>query len=315
MRHLAWKLVLYPLGCLLIFLSVFAAIMFAWSWLFGLLPEPAGWVRVLAGLGRDILASVGAVLVVFVWIKKRPFHDSPAGGANLISQTLLGFILGCSIFGLVIAILWLAGAYTITGFYWQTHSGTQVAGFLVMNLVAGLGVGIREEAAFRAGFFNVLEDSWGSWAALIVSSSLFGLGHLLNAHATLQGALAIIVEAGILLGAAYLLSRRLWFVVGLHWGWNFLEGPIAGSVVSGSGGHGNGLLVSTLSGPTWLTGGVFGPEAGLPAALVGGSLGVYFLIRAGKLGRFRPSLLNSAAVQEEPSQQLFAPAEDGSHSS
>ena len=48
----------------------------------------------------------------------------------------------------------------------------------------------------------------------------FGLTHLINPQATLEGALFIAVEAGILLAAAFMPTRQLWLSIGFHMAWN-----------------------------------------------------------------------------------------------
>jgi hypothetical protein len=68
------------------------------------------------------------------------------------------------------------------------------------------------------------------------------------------------------MGALYLLTRRLWLSIGLHWAWNFFEGPIYGSDVSGI--QSASLLRAHIHGPFLLTGGVFGPEAGVPCLII-----------------------------------------------
>jgi hypothetical protein len=71
----------------------------------------------------------------------------------------------------------------------------------------------------------------------------------------------------LLLGAAYLLTRRLWLAMGIHSGWNFTQGWIFSVPVSG-GKAPEGLLLTTRHGPEWLTGGAFGLEASAVAMVV-----------------------------------------------
>jgi hypothetical protein len=76
---------------------------------------------------------------------------------------------------------------------------------------------------------------------------------------------------GVFLAFAYLRTRSLWLPIGLHLGWNFFEGAVFGYPVSGMNLSPN-LLVQEARGPAWITGGTFGPEAGLvllPGLLVG----------------------------------------------
>jgi hypothetical protein len=74
---------------------------------------------------------------------------------------------------------------------------------------------------------------------------------------------AIAIEAGILFGLLYLVTRSLWVCMGLHAAWNFMQGTVYGIPVSGT--PADGWLVSTRSGPDWLSGGVFGAEASVIA--------------------------------------------------
>jgi uncharacterized protein len=97
---------------------------------------------------------------------------------------------------------------------------------------------------------------------------------------------AIALEAGIFLGAAYMLTRRLWFVIGAHFGWNFAEGAIFGLSVSGNQAKG-GVIQGTLAGPPLLSGGSFGVEASLPAVLVCLAAAAALLVLAHRRGRQR----------------------------
>ena len=80
---------------------------------------------------------------------------------------------------------------------------------------------------------SVTEEYPGSLIALAASSLVFGLRHLGNEDGTLQGALFLSVEAGVLLAAAFILTRRLWLGMGLHMSWNFAQGGIFSDTVSG----------------------------------------------------------------------------------
>ena len=93
------------------------------------------------------------------------------------------------------------------------------------------------------------------------------------------------MEAGILLGAAYLLTRRLWLAVGIHAAWNFTQGWVF-SVPASGGNAPLGLLITRRIGPDWLTGGDFGLEASVIAMLVATGAGLALLVLAAKRGQF-----------------------------
>jgi membrane protease YdiL (CAAX protease family) len=89
----------------------------------------------------------------------------------------------------------------------------------------------------------------------------------------------LLIGAGLFLAFGYLRTRQLWLPIGLHIGWNFFEGPVFGFAVSGTGSF--TLIRQVPTGPDLLTGGAFGPEAGLiviPALLLGGLL-IYWYTR------------------------------------
>jgi hypothetical protein len=95
-------------------------------------------------------------------------------------------------------------------------------------------------------------------------------------------------------------TRSLWFVAGLHTAWNFLQGPIYGFNISGSGLTTESLLVPSIQGPELLTGGVFGIEASLIAVLLGLALGVWFAVRAARGGKTLRPLLWRGGINRLP---------------
>jgi membrane protease YdiL (CAAX protease family) len=164
--------------------------------------------------------------------------------------------------------------------------------------------GVFEEITFRGILFRASSRIVGTWGALLFTASIFGLAHLGNKGATFSSGVAIMLEAGILLGAAYALTGRLWLPIGLHIAWNFTEGSIFGMSVSGNSLAGlgdSGLLRGTLSGSPILTGGAFGPESSVVAVAVCFIVAVYLLYRTVKLGRIEPPAWNqerAAAVAQ-----------------
>jgi hypothetical protein len=139
-----------------------------------------------------------------------------------------------------------------------------------------------EELLFRGILFRWLEAFGGSWFALALTSALFGAAHLMNPNATAFSSFAIAVEAGILLGGAYMLTRSLWVPMGLHAAWNFTQGEIYDVPVSGLDSH--GLVTAQMSGPDLLSGGMFGLEASVLALIPATAVGVWLVIRAIRQG-------------------------------
>lgn len=229
---------------------------------------------------QPLVAAVKLALILGVYafyvnrIEKRPAYELTLQRAA--REWCSGIVLGAGLFGLVIALLSTFDAFRITG----SGPWLPVAGMLPGLLIGAL----FEEIMFRAIIFRILEESIGSWLALGISAAIFGLMHFMNPGAGVTGTLAVGIEAGILLGAAYMLTRRLWLCTAIHFAWNFTQGAIFSTAVSG---HGHaGLFQSTLTGPAWLTGGKFGPEASVAAVflcLAAGSAMLVICARSGAI--------------------------------
>jgi uncharacterized protein len=112
---------------------------------------------------------------------------------------------------------------------------------------------------------------------------LFGLMHFPNPQATVLSSVAIALEAGVMLAAAYMVTRRVWLAIGIHVAWNFTQSGIFG--VTTSGVDSTGYLEGHLHGPSLLSGGAFGPEASIVAVAVCLAAGLYLLRVADAKGR------------------------------
>lgn len=225
-----------------------------------------------------LLAFGVYVLYVRLTERRRIAELAPAA---LVPQTILGLAIGAAIFSSVIGLLVLTGTYHFQGY-------TFVPGLLAAFATAAVGA-VREELLFRGFLFRVIQSIGGTWIGVAVSAIVFGALHLLNPHATVMSALAIAIEAGILLAVAYTASRHLWLPIGIHIGWNFTEGSIFGVAVSGR--HAlPSLFHGTLTGPPLATGGSFGLEASVFAVLVCCVASVFLIIYALRTGRIVPFL-------------------------
>jgi uncharacterized protein len=189
-----------------------------------------------------------------------------------------GLGLGIALFSSVMVLLWIVGDYYPAG-----HGS---ASGLATGALAALMVGIGEETLVRGFVFRIVEIAGGTWIGVVVSSVLFGAGHAFNPGATIISSIAIALEAGVLLAAAYVVTGRLWLPIGLHAGWNFTEGSLFGMSVSGYSTT-PGLLAGMLKGPVILTGGEFGPEASIFAVMVCLAVALLLLWRTVQLHRVK----------------------------
>jgi hypothetical protein len=218
-----------------------------------------------------LLAYVGIVRV----IERRPVTELAIKRA--VPELSMGLLLGASLFVITIGILALLGNYRVTG----TNPWISV----LPALVAAISAGVIEELWFRGIVFRNLEEWLNTWWALAISALIFGIVHMANPGATLWAGLAVAIEAGILLAAAYIVTRRLWLGIGMHIAWNFVQGGIFGVAVSGT--EYSGLLSGTLSGPALVSGGEFGVEASIITVLLSLLVSAALLYRGHAAGNFK----------------------------
>jgi membrane protease YdiL (CAAX protease family) len=191
----------------------------------------------------------------------------------------LGLLIGAGLYAACEMILMALGIYRI--------DGLNPLSYMVPAIAMAISSSVYEELLFRGVLFGSVEKWFGSWIALVVSSLVFGLTHLLNPQGTLEGALFIALEAGILLAAAYMLTRRLWLSIGFHMAWNYTQSAVFSGIVSGNDAQ-QGLVRSTINGPNWLTGGDFGVESSVLALLLCTTTGIVMLVMAVRRGRIVP---------------------------
>jgi uncharacterized protein len=245
----------------------------------------------------DAAILILSLLLVF-WPFFRFVERTPTGlfaRNGWRKELAAGFLGGAALFSVMVAAVWALGGYQVTG-----HSG--FATLWAPLVGAALIPGFTEELFFRGILFRYVERAAGSWIALALTSILFGAAHLFNQHATWFSSFAIAIEAGILLGAVYMLTRRLWAVMGLHAAWNLTQGWVFGLPVSGGTG-GVGLLNGRLTGPEFLTGGAFGLEASVPAVVVATTAGIAILVVAIRRGQVVPPMWISARAGAIPAGQ------------
>ena len=183
---------------------------------------------------------------------------------------VVGSVLGGFLMTLILLVSLLAGWAEVTGAL-HADAGLSVPVAFALATLAFVAVSLGEELALRGYLLtNLAEGLRGLGDRAAVALATLGSAAVFGAlHATNPGATALSVAgvalAGVMLGLGYVLTDRLALPVGLHFSWNLFQGPLFGLPVSGVD-LGVSLLVLDVTGPARLTGGAFGPEAGLVGA-------------------------------------------------
>jgi len=173
-----------------------------------------------------------------------------------------GIALGLGLSAASVTAIWLLGGYVIEGVVNRSAWASRI----VRGLALAVASGVIEEVILRGLLLRILAEVFGRWWALAVSSLLFGALHLANPHSSVIVGLGLAIQAGFLLGVAYLWTERLWLPIGLHAGWNFAQAAVFGGALSGH--QISAIIDAKLVGPEWISGGAFGIEGSLMSTII-----------------------------------------------
>lgn len=219
------------------------------------------------------LLSIVSYNYLFKFYEKRKISELSKKG--LAKNLTLGVFIGVVLQSLTILVIYLAGGYTVVS--------VNPVFSLLLPLTIAFTSAIFEEIIFRGILFRIIEEKLGSYISLFISAFIFGLLHLANPNSSFIAAIGLAIQAGLLLGAAYIFSRNLWFPIAIHFAWNFTETGIFGAIISGNK-VSHSLLTSEISGTEWISGGKFGPEGSIQATLFCLILTVVLLVLSHKKG-------------------------------
>jgi uncharacterized protein len=224
----------------------------------------------LLGLLMAIFIGIALSVVFRLFIDRKPVIS--LGFDNLDEhryEPLTGLLLAIVLMGLGALILYFTGALRWVDMRFDGPD-------FFIQLILMLLVSTSEEMVFRGYLLNNLMESFGKQKALVASAGLFTLAHVFNPEITPIG-IANIFLGGALLGINFIYTRSLWFSIGLHFGWNFIQGYLLGFAVSGY--NAPTLLQQELKGHPVLTGGAFGVEGSIVTTglLLAGLSLLYFM--------------------------------------
>ena len=203
------------------------------------------------------------------------FHFSRKWWTDLGFGLLLGALLLFGAFAVELAIGWV----NVTGSFAPSPGQPFVATILV-GVVAVAAVAFGEEACYRGYPIKNLAEGvakarWGMIIAVVIPAVYFGAAHATNPNATWLTVFNIVIF-GCLFGTGYVLTSELALPIGLHFGWNFVQGFVFGVETEGKQ-YGSVLVLADDSSATLWTGQPYGAEGGLvgTAAFIAGFLATF----------------------------------------
>lgn len=227
-------------------------------------PARGGFVwSVSAQIVVFLIAGWAASFVMLRLVDRRPWSSIGLGRVQASPRMLAaGFALGA------LGILMPSGVLLLShelSFGTPLHPGGTWAGNALVLAVVLLPAALSEEIISRGYIFAAIRESIGPVWAIILTSAGFAALHLGNPGVEMRD-IALVALAGVWLSTIVVLTRSLWAATAAHFAWNWAMGAVLHSPISGIA-----MPVSeytTVStGPDWLTGGAWGPEGGVAAAL------------------------------------------------
>ena len=205
------------------------------------------------------LISIVAIIILFKVMNRKTTEDMGLTPVKRdYKDLLIGLLLGAASITLIIGINYIMGD--------TRFNGVHITWDLLLGLILFISVGFVEEILVRGCFQHIIYYRHGIAWAIIIPSLIFSVMHFLNPNISYIAALNIAL-VGIVFGIMTYKSGNLWMAIGYHITWNYFQGNIFNTEVSGSA-YGRGLIKSIRVEDNLLNGGAFGIEGGLICTLL-----------------------------------------------
>ncbi|MFI4969833.1 MAG: CPBP family intramembrane glutamic endopeptidase [Lysobacterales bacterium] len=190
-------------------------------------------------------------------------------------RTWEGVAAGIAMAAFVAAGMLLMGGMQIRGFA-TTGAGLGISALAWLG--ANIVVGVAEEFCFRSYLLQTLWKSVGFWPAAAVTTAIFvALHYFFKPGENIQDVITL-TGLSLLLCYTVLRTGTLWFAVGLHVAFDYMQFFVIGTPNGGQIPAGR-MLDVVFQGPEWLTGGTLGTEASLLMYPAIALLWVYIVFR------------------------------------
>lgn len=262
-------------GVAAIFLVLLVAVTFPLSLL--LPDEPPA---VLDGVaGQTVLFSVNlllfngllvaAVLLWVRWVERRPIATLGLRGGRLLRRFAAGVGFGLLSMAAVVALAFAFGQAELTDPD-GAASGAAALPLLALLVLPWVVQASSEELLFQGWLLPKVARTYGLGIGVAITAVAFTVLHLGNPGLEVLGIINLALY-GVFAAVYALYQGSIAGIAGFHTAWNLSQGHVFGFAVSG-GEVGEALapvslLHMEMTGPAWLVGSSFGPEAGLLATL------------------------------------------------
>ncbi|WP_062004033.1 CPBP family intramembrane glutamic endopeptidase [Streptococcus cristatus] len=213
----------------------------------------------------DLLSFLYTIIAFFLWVRfieKRPIRTMGFSKGNGLSEFTKGVLVGAIMITTVLVVFFITGDAKFDRIQFSLP-------FLVSWMLVLIGYILQtaaEEIYIRGWLVPIISYHKNAYLAILIASTMFSYFHLDNNGASWLSTLHLFIFG--LFTAVYAMKRgNIWGPCGFHFAWNFIMGNVYGFHVSGYDSE-SSLMYFTASNRTFITGGQFGPEGGIPGLVV-----------------------------------------------
>ncbi len=181
---------------------------------------------------------------------------------NIVSQYVIGLVIGALLFSGAVLIGTMIGTLEFQGYILNEQWGMLFL-FFIGFIIQGMG----EEVMVRGYLMPSLAARIQLKYAILISSLVFAALHLLNSGMTVLSFLNLTLF-GIFAGIYMCKTQNIWGICAIHSIWNFVQGNFFGILVSGQDVNVSVFSFATTPNQTLLNGGSFGMEGGIIVTII-----------------------------------------------
>ncbi|PID83536.1 hypothetical protein CSB11_00790 [Candidatus Campbellbacteria bacterium] len=226
------------------------------------LPTPEGKMISLGGTIGMFLNIVLSIILI-INVSKIKVKDLGLGLKGVFGKVFIGMITGLAVLSLVGFSIYSLGGIEITYSFKPEFMFP-----ILLGLVFFILQGTSEELIFRAYLMTHFSKKMGIPLAVLFSSIFFTLIHALNPGMVVMAIVNLMVFS-VVFSMVYLISGNLWFTGIFHGLWNFSQGLLWGSLVSGITLQESVFKSTPVAENTLISGGTFGFEGSIVTTVVG----------------------------------------------
>ncbi|MBS9784526.1 MAG: CPBP family intramembrane metalloprotease [Oceanivirga sp.] len=209
--------------------------------------------------------ALNFILTLFIITKLSKIKISDLGleFKGAFDKSIIGILCGLLAISLVAISIKILGGVNIIYNFKIEYLGT-----ILLGLVFFIFQGTYEELIYRSYLMPHFSKSIGKFFAIILSSVLFTFLHALNPGMTIMPVINLFI-ASLVFSLVYYIYGNLWLSGFIHAIWNYSQGFIYGSLVSGISLKQTVLKSIPIQNKDLISGGNFGFEGSISTSVLG----------------------------------------------